>query len=272
MGRYTGPTERLSRRAGVELELKGERRMARKSGLDRRAHPPGDHGHRSGRRKSTYGAPARGQAGRQALLRRARAPVPALRARGAARRRARTGERLLQLLELRLDNVLTRLGFAATRAQARQFAVHGHVEVNGRRVDIPSAQRVPRRRDRDQGRQPVRPAAELATELTERVAPWLLADTDGARRARPARAGARRDPGSDRGAADRRVLQPRVNAVFAPAALRPARHHAAARRTPELALSLAWTFDDLDAAVLDEELDRALCCSRRRPARTRSTS
>jgi small subunit ribosomal protein S4 len=73
--------------------------------------------------------------------------------------------------------VLTRLGFAATRAQARQFVVHGHVEVNGRRVDIPSF----RVRAGDvvalRPASPVRPAAALATDLTDRVAPWLLADT-----------------------------------------------------------------------------------------------
>jgi small subunit ribosomal protein S4 len=136
MGRYTGPTERLSRRAGVELELKGERRMARKSGLDRRANAPGDHGHRFGRRRS------------------------------------------LQLLELRLDNVLTRLGFASTRAQARQFVVHGHVEVNGRRCDIPSRRLAAGDVVAIRAESPVRPAAMLATELTDRVAPWLLPDTD----------------------------------------------------------------------------------------------
>jgi len=90
----------------------------------------------------------------------------------------RTGERLLQLLELRLDNVLTRLGFAATRAQARQFIVHGHVDVNGRRVDIPSYRVSPDDVVAIRPGSSVRPAAQLATELTDRVAPWLLADTD----------------------------------------------------------------------------------------------
>jgi small subunit ribosomal protein S4 len=91
---------------------------------------------------------------------------------------SRTGERLLQLLELRLDNALTRLGFAATRAQARQFVVHGHVEVNGRRCDIPSRRVAARDVVAIRSASPVRAASELATELTERVAPWLLADTD----------------------------------------------------------------------------------------------
>jgi small subunit ribosomal protein S4 len=178
MGRYTGPTERLSRRAGVELELKGERRMARKSGLDRRAHPPGEHGHRSGRRPSTYGLQL---AAKQAAKRYYGVRERQFRRYVREAQRGSTvvpGERLLQLLELRLDNVLTRLGFAATRAQARQFVVHGHVNVNGRRCDIPSrlvaaGDVVAIRPD-----SPIRPAAMMATELTDRVPPWLLADTD----------------------------------------------------------------------------------------------
>ncbi len=176
MGRYTGPVERLSRRAGVELELKGERRANRKSGLERRGYAPGEHGRSSGRRRSTYG---------QQLL----AKQTAKRFYGVRERQFRryvseaqkshdalTGDRLLQLLELRLDNVICRLGFASTRAQARQFVSHGHVEVNGRRCDIPSR----RIQEGDvvalSADSTVRPSAHLASELTERVAPWLLAD------------------------------------------------------------------------------------------------
>ena len=178
MGRHTGPRERLSRRAGVELELKGERRMARKSGLERRAHPPGQHGQFARRRPSTYGLQL---AAKQAVKRYYGVRERQFRryVREAQRDTgARTGERLLQLLELRLDNALTRLGFAATRAQARQFVVHGHVEVNGRRCDIPSRRLAPGDVVAIRAESPVRPAAELATELTDRVAPWLLADTD----------------------------------------------------------------------------------------------
>jgi small subunit ribosomal protein S4 len=178
VGRHTGPTERLSRRAGVELELKGERRLARKSGLDRRAYPPGEHGHRSGRRRSTYGLQL---AAKQAAKRYYGVRERQFRRYVREAQRAHDavpGERLLQLLELRLDNVLTRLGFAATRAQARQFIVHRHVEVNGVRCDIPS--RLVAEGDVITVRpdSPVRPAATAATELTDRVPPWLLADTD----------------------------------------------------------------------------------------------
>jgi small subunit ribosomal protein S4 len=178
MGRYTGPTERLSRRAGIELELKGERRAARKSGLERRANPPGDHGVRSGRRRSTYGVQlAAKQAAKRYYGVRERQFRNYLR---EAQRATgiRTGERLLQLLELRLDNVVARLGFASTRAQARQFVVHGHVDVNGRRCDIPSRRVAPGDVVAIRPESSVRPAAHLASELVDRVAPWLLADTD----------------------------------------------------------------------------------------------
>jgi small subunit ribosomal protein S4 len=178
VGRYTGPTERLSRRAGVELELKGERRMARKSGLDRRAHPPGDHGHRPVRRPSTYGLQL---AAKQAAKRYYGVRERQFRRYVARAQRATDavpGDRLIQLLELRLDNVLTRLGFASTRAQARQFVVHGHVDLNGRRCDIPSRSLTPGDVVAIRAESPVRPEAERAMELTDRVAPWLQSDPD----------------------------------------------------------------------------------------------
>jgi small subunit ribosomal protein S4 len=178
MGRHTGPTERLSRRAGVELELKGERRMAHKSGLDRRPHPPGEHGPRMLRRRSTYGLQL---AAKQAAKR-----YYGVRERqfrrlvGEAQRAtdAVPGERLVQLLELRLDNVLTRLGFAATRAQARQFIVHRHVDVNGQRCDIPSRRLAADDVIAIRPDSPIRPAAERAMELTDRVPAWLQSDPD----------------------------------------------------------------------------------------------
>jgi small subunit ribosomal protein S4 len=179
VGRYTGPRERLSRRAGVELELKGERRAARKSGLERRTQPPGDHGRTSGRRRSTYGLQLN-------------AKQAAKRYYGVRERQFRryfdeakrsldtsTGERLLQLLELRLDNVLVRLGFAATRAQARQFVTHRHIQVNGQRCDIPSRRVAPGDVVAFAERSSVRAAAQAASELVDRVPPWLLADHEG---------------------------------------------------------------------------------------------
>lgn len=137
MGRHTGPVEKLSRREGVELYLKGERLARGKSALERRgAVPPGQHGRSRRPRPSTYALQLREKQRAKRYYgvreRQFRRYV-----RVASRRRAgRTGEELLRLLERRLDNVIYRLGFAATRAQARQFVNHGHVEVNGARCDI----------------------------------------------------------------------------------------------------------------------------------------
>ena len=138
MGRHTGPVERLSRREGVELELKGLRRLAGKSGLDRRgALPPGEHGGRRRRPPSTFALQLRAK---QVLKRMYGVRERQFRryVREAQASRDRTGDRIVLALERRLDNVIYRLGFATTRAQARQFVSHGHVFVDGRRVNIPS--------------------------------------------------------------------------------------------------------------------------------------
>jgi small subunit ribosomal protein S4 len=176
MGRYTGPTERLSRRAGVELELKGERRAARKSGLERRAQPPGQHGAGFRRRPSTYALQlnAKQVAKRFYGVRERQFRRYVRAAQGDSE--GRTGDRLLQLLEQRLDNVVTRLGFAATRAQARQFVNHGHVLVNGERCDIPSRLLKPGDVVAVKPESPVGDVARAATETIDRVPPWLLAD------------------------------------------------------------------------------------------------
>jgi small subunit ribosomal protein S4 len=182
VGRHTGPVEKLSRREGVELYLKGERLARGKSALERRgAQPPGQHGRGRQRRPSTYGIQLREKQRAKRYYgvreRQFRRYV-----RAASRRRAgRMGEELLRMLEQRLDNVIYRLGFAATRAQARQFVNHGHVEVNGRRCDIPS--RAVREGDvvAIRERSPVVPAAREATELMGTVPPWLLADHDNLR-------------------------------------------------------------------------------------------
>lgn len=136
MARYTGPVCRLCRRAGEKLYLKGERCYSPKCPIEKKALPPGQHG--AARRKlSEYGLQLREkQKARQqygVLERQFRRYVAkAQRARGV------TGATLLQLLERRLDNVVYRLGFATSRSQARQWVLHGHVEVNGRKVNIPS--------------------------------------------------------------------------------------------------------------------------------------
>jgi small subunit ribosomal protein S4 len=179
MGRHTGPVERLSRREGVELELKGVRRLAGKSGLERRgAVPPGEHGRSRRRQPSTFAIQLRAK---QVLKRMYGVRERQFRryVREAQRARDRTGDRLLELLERRLDNVLFRLGFATTRAQARQFVSHGHVLVDGRRVTIPSYRVKPGQVIAFGASSPVRPAAADAAELLARVAPWLETDPDG---------------------------------------------------------------------------------------------
>jgi small subunit ribosomal protein S4 len=178
LGRYTGPRERLSRTEGIELELKGTRRLAGKSGLDRRgAVPPGEHGSRRRRSPSTFSSQLRAK---QVLKRIYGVRERQFRryVREAQRSRDRTGDRLLEALERRLDNVLFRLGLAATRAQARQFISHGHVLVDGRRVTIASYRVRPGQVVALRGASRVRPAASEATELLARVAPWLETDPD----------------------------------------------------------------------------------------------
>ena len=135
MGRYTGPTDRLSRREGVNLMLKGARSLNGKS--ERRlGSPPGMHAWRRGR-VSDYGVRLRekqkvkryyGVRDRQFMKYYHK----------ASRAKGNTGSVLLSLLERRLDNVVYKLGFAPSRPAARQTVNHGHIYVNGRRVNIPS--------------------------------------------------------------------------------------------------------------------------------------
>jgi small subunit ribosomal protein S4 len=179
MGRYTGPVERLSRREGVELFLKGERALNGKSALERRAPtPPGQHGERRGRRASIYGQQLREKQRAKRYYgvreRQFRRYVTA----ASRKREGRMGEELLAQLEMRLDNVVYRLGFASTRAQARQFVSHGHVLVDGRRVTIPSYGLRPGQAVALAVDSSVRPLAEAATELTSAMPGWLQVDFD----------------------------------------------------------------------------------------------
>ena len=136
MARYTGPVCRLCRRAGEKLFLKGERCYTPKCAVERRHRPPGEHVPRR-RRVSDRGIQLREkQKARQTygvLERQFRRYFQE-----ARRRPGVTGQYLLQLLERRLDNVVFRLGFAESRSQARQWVRHGHFQVNGRKVNIPS--------------------------------------------------------------------------------------------------------------------------------------
>ena len=141
MARYTGPVCKLCRREGEKLFLKGSRCMAPKCSYERRSYPPGQHG-----RDRQF---RRGRASDYLLQ--LRENQKALRIYGILERQfsqyfsraeqqpGLTGTNLLVLLESRLDNVVYRLGFATSRAQARQLVTHGHFMINGRRTDVPSA-------------------------------------------------------------------------------------------------------------------------------------
>ena len=136
MARYRGPVEKLERRLGVSLALKGERRLAGKSALEKRNYAPGQHGQRRSK-ISEYGLQLREKQKAKFMYGISEKQFRRL-FQEAARREGNTGALLVQLLEQRLDNVVYRMGFATTRRFARQLVTHGHILVNGKRVDIPS--------------------------------------------------------------------------------------------------------------------------------------
>lgn len=128
---------RLCRREVQKLYLKGDRCFSDKCAVERRAFPPGQHGQRRSK-TSDYGLQLREKQKVKRMYGLAEKQFN-LTYKRAARMRGVTGHNLLMLLELRLDNVVYRLGFAGSRSQARHWVRHGHVTVNGHRVDIPSA-------------------------------------------------------------------------------------------------------------------------------------
>jgi small subunit ribosomal protein S4 len=178
MARDNSPQCKQCRREGEKLLLKGERCLTDKCGVDRRAYPPGEHGRGRRRKQSEYLTQLREK-------QKARRYYGVLEGQfrnyyeTAARQPGVTGENLLRLLELRLDNVIYRLGFGASRRQARQLVRHGHFIVNGRRVNIPSYRVRPDDiiaavLDSDG----LRTVIEDATDLTAAVPAWLQADHD----------------------------------------------------------------------------------------------
>ena len=177
MARDLGPKCRMCRREGIKLFLKGERCLTEKCAIERRSYPPGEHG--------------RGRIKQSEYLLQLREKQKARRYYGllekqfrtyyekASRRSGVTGEELLRMLETRLDNVVYRLGFAASRAQARQLVRHGHFQVNGRRVNIPSYQVRPDDLITVPPSSSAQQVIRDATDLVSTVAPWLQADHDG---------------------------------------------------------------------------------------------
>lgn len=137
MARYVGAVCRLCRREGMKLFLKGERCYTEKCAIEKRNFPPGQHGKTRKAKLAGYGVQLREK---QKVKRIYGVLEDQFRRyfEAAERQRGITGETLLQLLERRLDNVAYRIGLATSRPQARQLVRHGHLQVNGRKVDVPS--------------------------------------------------------------------------------------------------------------------------------------
>nr|pir ribosomal protein S4 - Thermus aquaticus (strain HB8) [Thermus aquaticus] len=180
MGRYIGPVCRLCRREGVKLYLKGERCYSPKCAMERRPYPPGQHGQKRARRPSDYAVRLREKQKLRRIYGISERQFRNL-FEEASKKKGVTGSVFLGLLESRLDNVVYRLGFAVSRRQARQLVRHGHITVNGRRVDLPSYR--------------VRPGDEIAVAEKSRnlelirqnleamkgrkVGPWLSLEVEG---------------------------------------------------------------------------------------------
>lgn len=136
MARYTGPVEKLERRLGADLGLKGERRLAGKDAFNKRQFAPGQHGQRRGK-ISEYGLQLREKQKAKFMYGLNEKQFRNL-FKEASRKEGNTGTIFIQMLEQRLDNVVYRMGFATTRRFARQLVSHGHILVDGKRLDIPS--------------------------------------------------------------------------------------------------------------------------------------
>lgn len=136
MSRYTGPVCRLCRREGEKLFLKGDKCYTDKCPVQRRAYAPGQHG-QNRKKLSEYGMQLRMKQRLRRIYGLSERQLENYYA-DASRKRGITGEILLQTIEMRLDNVVYRLGIGASRPQARQLVMHGHITVNGKKVDIPS--------------------------------------------------------------------------------------------------------------------------------------
>ena len=177
MGRYIGPACKQCRREGMKLFLKGPRCSMAKCPVETGRPAPGMHGMRRGRKQSDYGLQLRMK---QRLRRQYGMQEGQFRLffERALRRKGVTGEALLQSLEARLDNVVYRLGFAASRRAARQFVLHGHVLLNGVRADVPSMEVKPGSKVIVRSREISRELARRGMELSQgrEVPVWLALD------------------------------------------------------------------------------------------------
>ncbi len=139
MARYTGAVCRLCRRDGVKLFLKGSRCFSDKCAIDKRNFPPGQHGQARAKKIVGYGLQLREKQKAKRIYFTLEGQFRSYYEK-ASNKTGVTGELLLQQLERRLDNVAYRIGYATSRRQARQVVRHGHVSVNGKKVNIPSFQ------------------------------------------------------------------------------------------------------------------------------------
>ncbi len=137
MARYIGPVCRLCRRDGMKLFLKGARCFSEKCAIEKRNFPPGQHGKDRKPKIVGYGLQLREKQKAKRYY-----GVPEIQFRNlfekASRQKGVTGENLLSMLERRLDSIVQKIGFGTSRAMARQLVRHGHIAVNGKKVDIPS--------------------------------------------------------------------------------------------------------------------------------------
>lgn len=178
MARYRGPVEKIERRFGVSLNLKGERRLAGKSALEKRPFAPGQHGQRR-KKVSEYGLQLNEKQKAKFMY-----GVSEKQLRGlfgeAKRRTGNTGTNLVMLLEQRLDNVVYRMGFSTTRRFARQFVNHGHILVDGKRVDIPSYRVKPGQKIEIREASKKNPQVTRALELTNQtgIAAWVDVESE----------------------------------------------------------------------------------------------
>lgn len=178
MARYRGPVEKIERRFGVSLALKGERRLAGKSALDKRPYGPGQHGQRRGK-ISEYGIQLREKQKARMMY-----GISEKQFRStfieANRLEGNTGENLVKLIERRLDNVVYRMGFATTRRFARQLVVHGHILVDGKKLNIPSALVGVGQKIEICEKSKKNPQIQRAIELTKQtgIVPWVDVDQE----------------------------------------------------------------------------------------------
>ena len=176
MARYTDANCKLCRREGQKLFLKGERCYGTKCALERRNYAPGQHG-QARKKQSEYGLQLREKQKAKRFY-----GVPETQFRNlfekAVQRKGQTGENLMIALEMRLDNVVFRLGFAASRKEARQLVTHGHFTVNGKKANIPSmelkAGDVIKVKEKSQNS----PKFKEIKEMSITVPAWMTVDVD----------------------------------------------------------------------------------------------